>query len=828
MTREACHTNTQNGKYLNESSTGAGEAVMNRMLQLPTAGKLRTLRSPHESWRSWTVAPLLAFFAIFAFSSAPALAAEGGACSNETIRSEQGTTNLPDCRAYEMVTPPYKEGYQLLMPSLAANGDRMLLTGPGTLDGVAGEGEGAENYSVYLDTRGVGGWQLTPLNAPLSSFVGQLAVAYDAANGETLWDQHTPRQSAKTRGLYIRSADGEYSFVGPMNPAAGEEEESGVIEPGENDITGPEAGTEGYGHVVLYAIRPEDHWSFDETEGLHSLYEYSGLNNTQPILVAVTGVKGSRKLVSRCESLFGGGEEGSTYNALSSDGETIFFSLRCSPAEEELYARVHGSLVSGAPAETVDVSESECSSACGGVSGKNFEGASEAGADGSVVFFTSTQKLTDDAVDETATGDAAKEEGCAAGGVECNLYEYDFTKPKHEELSLVAGGVQGVAAVSGEGSHVYFVSTARLTEEPRGGSAGSCLAELTKAELEAEEASKEGRCRPKHEADNLYVYDTASGATKFITTLGAGDLQDWQRESRRPVEVAGEGSEAGAFLLFASSTKGLTAGDESPEGITQLFEYDAVTGELVRVTQGENGYDDNGNSVKHGVPALDIADLADDDVGSVENNFRDKSDIGNLSRDGRTVVFVTAGGLSAHAPSSLADCTSVYEFRSVGPILGGRVSLVSDGRDVEADKGSLCGAEFFGMDASGANILFSTADPLLSSDVDGVQRDIYDAREDGGFPPGPVSTPECQGTGCQGTFSSTPGSVSPGSLNQAPEAPVPPLPPLAAETGTKTGTKKTTSKCAKGKKLSHGKCVKVKTKQKAKRAKKASFGRRVK
>ena len=107
-------------------------------------------------------------------------------------------------------------------------------------------------------------------------------------------------------------------------------------------------------------------------------------------------------------------QRGSAYNALSSDGETIFFTpavkeeggcLGAAPSSAEVYARLHGSVTSPVEAETVDVSESECTEACGGESGKNFEGASE---DGQMAFFTSTQKLTNDAVDGTADGNATE------------------------------------------------------------------------------------------------------------------------------------------------------------------------------------------------------------------------------------------------------------------------------------------------------------------------------------------------------------------------------------------------------------------------------------
>ena len=52
-------------------------------------------------------------------------------------------------------------------------------------------------------------------------------------------------------------------------------------------------------------------------------------------------------------------------------------------------------------------------------------------------------------------------------------------------------------------------------------------------------------------------------------------------------------------MLFASSTENLTSEDAT--SAVQLFEYDAETGELVRVTQGENHYENNGQNVESGI-----------------------------------------------------------------------------------------------------------------------------------------------------------------------------------------------------------------------------------
>ena len=125
-------------------------------------------------------------------------------------------------------------------------------------------------------------------------------------------------------------------------------------------------------HVVLEALQPVARWPFDETkisESSYSLYEYSGVENKEPTLVGVKGGRGNRELIASCGTTLGSGLSGSMYNALSSDGEAIFFTVNpCSPgpATAEVYARLHGGVHGVGTAETVDVSASECTTACGG------------------------------------------------------------------------------------------------------------------------------------------------------------------------------------------------------------------------------------------------------------------------------------------------------------------------------------------------------------------------------------------------------------------------------------------------------------------------------
>ncbi|MGH2912209.1 MAG: hypothetical protein ACRDJ3_07005, partial [Solirubrobacteraceae bacterium] len=520
------------------------------------------------------------------FTTAPGASetpASEGDCPNEQIRKEQGSQFLPECRAYEMVSPSYKEGYGTATApnSFSSNGERAMIRSFATLAGGQGAGEFAFGGAFYLDTRTANGWRLSPLNPSQSQLAGQIPVAQEADDGESLWLAHTLDKPASAAELYLGSASGlgstgpTFSLVGPLNsgePAAGEEASNAF-----NSIASymePRAATSDYRHIVVQPGRESQ------------LYEYTGTNNSLT-LVGVYGNKGSTDLIGECTTL-GSYGAWTTFNALSRDGETIFFSESPCGARAyvDVFARVHGSLSSSQEAETVEVSESECASSCGEESGKVFEGASE---DGKLVYLASTQKLTNDAVDGTKSGDATESaNSCtnmAAGEGGCNLYQYDFKKQAGERLTLVAGEVLGVVGIGEDGSHVYFASRtviASAVANPYGG-------------------------EPQSGQPNLYVYDASTGETSFIATLSGSDFQDWRAEQkRRPVEVGGT---SGQFVLFVSVAPNVTPDDHSEK--RQLFEYKAqVSGEpaeLVRVTEGEDGFAENGNAVSTGIELETVA-----------------------------------------------------------------------------------------------------------------------------------------------------------------------------------------------------------------------------
>jgi hypothetical protein len=715
--------------------------------------------------------------------STPVLA---GGCNNEQLRIEDHSTELPDCRAYELVSTPYKDGYPLAhIGEIAPDGERMLLQ---SLGGVAGvEGGFSIEGSVYESVRADrSGWSVRAINPPASVYPLIALTDHSPGLERTLWTGRTASQSADADGLFVREPDGSIVSVGPMlPPSATSASPGGTQEPhaeAENLLKYRGASAD-LSHV-FFIIRPEvgnpgevsNAWKGDTTlahggRGF-SLYEYSGLNNTEPKLVGIRNEgrlenNPDAEMITQCGTELGFGEEGfgnDVYNAISETGNTVFFTANrggcenevgevgTGPPAREVYARVNEE-------KTVHISEpshkdcEECDTSS--PTEARFAGASH---DGSKVFFMSEQP------------------GLLPGAAGMNLYEYDLdaSNEGHKGHSLVRvsevaskpaaeSKMVGVVRVSEDGSQVYFVAEGKLVNN--------------KNEYEAEAA--EG-------ADNLYVYDTVTGSTTFIAQLSPTDGEDWQTGDGHPAQA----SLNGEVLIFASSAL-LTPDDQS--SVVQLFEYNAGTGELVRVSVGhkeptepggyfcpgtntfEEGYNCDGNTENTnlapllGAPqyrAIDYSNLRTGAGGTLE-----------ISSTGTTAIFSSKDALAPQATNSLSSepCRDVYEYRwnndgTPGALGKGNVFLVSDGQDLGKSNSIVvseeCGSPSEAMmDESGKDILTESSRQLVSQDTNS-QVDTYDAREGGGFA-GVVSRPDCGGDGCQGSLSVSPSLLAAGSASQA-------------------------------------------------------------
>jgi hypothetical protein len=668
----------------------------------------------------------------------------------------------PDGRAYEMVTPDDKDGASIGVafletpPSVAADGSRLILL---SIQCFAGAGSCTANRGAngepFEFTRTSSGWVTTPLAPPASEFPNDSTLeAFDADTGGAWFGIPTP---GPEDDWYLRGEDGSFANIGPVSPPA-----DGSAGPDYQAL--PAAATPDFSEVVW---NPNvGYWPFDHTQLGSSVYVYSGTGNTKPVLVGVNGPgPGATDLISECGTLLGQGTH-DYVGALSQDGSKVFFtavaaegSCQAGPAESQLYARVDPTLPDANTVLISGRSPSDCGAGSGcatsQASGASFEGAS---ADGSKVFFTSTEQLTDDASEDA--NDQASPSGCASvtEGSGCNLYMYDFDQPSGHNLVDVSAGdtsglgprVQGVTAVSADGSHVYFVARGVLTNAANG----------------------QGRL-PKAGQYNLYMYvrDSANpaGRLAYIATLTDGDALD---------DGIGDGNDTlanvtpdGRFLVFLSEND-LTGDDTSGAGAAQLFRYDAETGQLLRISVGERGFDDNGNDSTATCPSgspcpLDAAIVAGESTGILGR--RDPT----MSDDGSRVFFQSPIGLTPDALNHVVIGTSgagepeyaqnVYEWEQAGvgscptDRTAGCVYLISDGSD--ASVSALCaslsprtasGVCLLGSDSTGDNVFFTSFDQLAPQDTDGGQENIWDARVGGGFPYTPTPGP-CSGDTCQGS-----------------------------------------------------------------------------
>jgi Tol biopolymer transport system component len=540
----------------------------------PPGGKLsplsliRTVKPPNKlslPLRPRGLVGLITVLACMALAGLTPSVLAAGSCPNEQVRAEAHSVSLPDCRAYELVTPPYKEGHPIVLGNslaVSTGGSRLIATSFGAFAGTEDvpPGEGFASGALYEFSRTVSGWLTTPLAPPASQFAED-AFLHQLVSSDfntTTFVLTTPSQFIQQRDLYLRTPSGSFVRVGPMTPPQA---------PNNNDAN-PVGGSADLSHVLFFLAQsrwPGDTTAIEGGSGANSLYEaVLGRDTGEPKLVGVKneGLLASNReaqLISQCGVDLGAGGESSS--AVSSSGSTVYFTARgkrtgfcgnrlkslaaceaegktskeceetigppfAGPDVSELYARVEGS-------RTVAISEpmlaaGQCSGACAAAEHQEgvFQGASE---DGSKVFFLSAQPLLNSDTDLTN-----------------DLYEAEITSTGVKKLLQISRGdasdatpgagasVLSVAGIARDGARAYFVAQGILT---------------TAANSEGQKAAAL--------SPNLYVVDTATGATRFVTTLAASEA-----ESARVTPD-------GRFLVYVNAG--------------QVFEYDAQTATLIRV-----------------------------------------------------------------------------------------------------------------------------------------------------------------------------------------------------------------------------------------------------
>lgn len=502
---------------------------------------------------SWAVAPAIAVAAVVAGAAgaAPALAAD--ACANADIRAVQHAS-LPDCRAYEMVSPVDKAGFSVTTDDgssyVEGNHPRGLTVLQGG-DGFAYSAGGAVNDPQsqaglgipYRSLRSPDGWTSKPINGPIgppapmllamgsnpaiSTDGSRSLLASPAALTDGAWPCTATEFMCSNSNLYVQDNEtfDRKLIVGWALDGEKPTDSSYVAE------TSDDLGT-----VTFTSL---DRFVPGAVQGVYNLYEWQddGTARGQLRLVGID---------EHGDPLPGGSVPGQGAHAatnvvsrtLSGDGRRIIFS-----SAGQVYLREDGE-------STVRVSRSQRTT-------PDPDGPQEAkywtaeDAHASSVFIGSGEKLTDD-----STAEAGK----------ANLYRYDVDSGRLTDLTAGVGpaGLLGVMGSSEDGRTVYFGATGQLV--PGKGVEGDA---------------------------NLYRWHddgTPDGAITFVATVGSvADteshiLANWANglQTIPPPSISSDGR----FVGFVAN-RPLTGSDTGDT--VQVYRYDAQQDEVLCVSCAPDG-----------------------------------------------------------------------------------------------------------------------------------------------------------------------------------------------------------------------------------------------
>ena len=656
-----------------------------------------------------------------------------GSCGNDGFRTGSGAA-LPDCRAYEQASPVDKAGSSVQpgrnLVRASLDGDRV------TFDDSSGlpTNGGSTDTKPYIASRGtdswssrgtvplveagyqasMGGWS-EDLSATVSSTVGASGQAIEIGDTAT----ETWHQAYSTAGSLGSSGISLVGFAGNSSHLLFESNAAlapGAIEDKQNLYDLDNDALTLAGRVPTFPATSCN----DETHAPDCVDPTEG------------SVAGPYNFTH-----YGGGSGRNEYYSegfVSSDGSKAFFT---DSDTEKLYVREDN-------VRTTQVNVSQASSP--DPNGEKPAAWMAATPSGSVVFFTSCEKLTDDSTAVSTSADSCTETaGSPPHAVQgSDLYAYDTETGELTDLTVDSSGsdprgadVVGVLGASADGSDVYFAAAGVLAD---GATPGSCT------------------IRQEGGACNIYL--SHEGSISFIAQVNDAS-RDWLAHftTGTGADKTSRVSASGA-LVFTAREK-LSSYDN--QGATEIYRYAPGDAAPTCVSCNPTGAAPVENVEANAMLTSELGTF-----GGRVGQFLTR----NISSDGKRVFFQTPDALVSSDVNGNGGCpqtelgracTDVYEWEANGSGSceseaenGGCLYLISTGTGTDA---SVLGD----VSASGDDAFFFTYQQLVPQDKDS-NLDVYDARVEGGLASQHPASPAapCEGEACRGQGSTAPSSQGAG------------------------------------------------------------------
>lgn len=646
-------------------------------------------------------------------------------CPNSHVRQQVGANYLPDCRAYELVSPSRAGSIQFFPGDFLHRLSPTFLTSEGLAPryentgyeespprfgfyGGLGGLEGIESpdfiFDHYLATRGGQGWE-THYSGQKSDETGVALHGECSITGNKCLDYRIDIskvvQVDKMPFPYLWDAEGHFLTRLPTNFA---------VVPNADHLTGEQVPSPDFSHFVFSSLDiPFKPGGLEEAPG--SVYDNDIDHGTLEI---ASQLEGGAPIPRDQETP----EDFIKIPAISNDGSHILMSTLGGGGGVNLYMRVNSAI-------TYEVSKGNS---------VNLIGMS---SDGSKVVFISPNALTPE--DEDSSSDVYIWEEAtdqvklvSTGGGEGQSDSCNASWTTACDVQLLTSERPDIDDRMSADGDVYFLSPEQLDPVNPG---------------------------VKNQRN---LYHLRDGQVQYVTTLDPGT-------TIKRLQISADGQHA-AFVTSARVT-GYDNAYYDREGnlkhAAEMYVFDAATGEVQCASCDPTGAPPT--LLRLEPPGNEENRYTADVMASLSGRF--------ISDDGR-VAFSTTEALSPRDTDGKVD---TYEF------VGGRPQLISGGTgdrdELPTLLETLFPGQFIGFESisrDGKDIYFSTFESLVPQDENGPFVKFYDARVGGGFPVEGQLLPceaadECHGETSRspanpqigtGTPFTAPGNVTSGSKGQ--------------------------------------------------------------